>query len=215
MAVNLTIGNLFVEAFGLQFLDRYKVGIEGMPNAPQQSFKGIQIVEDANESFESSSYGTPILFPITFLEGTYKKYNDKGEIVEKKMGTMRLPIATIMDFDRQKIIGDTKVNGGRGSVKEIYGFDNWKITINGILIPDKSQPQNLVDIKDQERELTKWDNLASAIEVGCELFTDKRIKYITILGIKFSPLRGQPNIRTFTIDALSDEPIELNIKTKV
>jgi hypothetical protein len=215
MGTEYNISNLFLGAFGLKVSDSYKVGIEDKAQDPKGLFGGIEIIEDVNEAFEISSYGTPILFPITFLEGTYKKYNDKGEIVEKKMSKFRLPIASIIDFDRQKIVRDTKVNGGKGSVKEIYGFDNWKITINGILIPDKSQPQNLFEIKDQERELTKWDELASAIEVGCELFTDKRVQYITILSIKFNPMRGRPNIRTFTIDALSDMPIELNIKTKV
>jgi hypothetical protein len=112
-------------------------------------------------------------------------------------------------------MGDTKVNGGRGSVKEIYGFDNWQVTINGFLIPDHSQPQDLKFPLQQEKELAKWDELASSIEVGCELFTLRKITNLTIKGVSFEPMRGKPNIRTFTINALSDEPIELNIKSSL
>jgi hypothetical protein len=110
---------------------------------------------------------------------------------------------------------ETKINGGNGTVKEIYGFDDWQVTINGFLIPDNSQPEGFKTPKEQEEQLVKWDNLASAIDIGCDLLTNKRIKFITIKGIQFEPMRGKPNIRSFTINAVSDNPIELNIKSAV
>lgn len=214
--MNYTIPNLFLEGFGLKVGASYRPEItDGNPDDPKGLFTGLTIVEDINEAFEISGVGTPILFPIRFLENTYKKYNGKGEVVNAKMGTFRLPIASVISFKRDKIMTETKINGGRGSVKEIYGLDDWQITINGFLIPDASQPQNYKNPLEQEKELIKWDNLASSIEVGCELFTLRKIGNITIKGISFDPMRGRPNIRSFTINAVSDEPIELNIKSTV
>lgn len=208
------IPNLFLEGFGLKVGASYRPEItDGNPDQPQSLFSGVKIIEDINEAYEMSGVGTPILFPITFLENTYKRYNKDGEIVDKKMATFRLPIASVISFKRDKIMSETKINGGRGTVKEIYGFDDWGITINGFLIPDSSQPQNYKNPLEQEKELIKWDSLASSIEVGCELFTLRKIVNLTIKGISFEPMRGRPNIRSFTVDAVSDEPIELNIKS--
>lgn len=211
------VAGLFLQAFGIRIGGIYKPGLAtGDPDDPQEGiYSGIQIVEDPNDAFEMSAIGTPILFPIRFLENTYKKYNAKGELVDAKMSSFRLPIASVISFKRDKIMSETKINGGRGSVKEIYGFDNYQVTINGFLIPDKSQPEGFKYPLDQERELSKWDELASSIEVGCELLAVHKIKNLTIKGITFDAMRGKPNIRTFTINAVSDEPIELNIKSSL
>lgn len=215
MATEYNISNLFLEGFGLKVKDSYGIELQEKPNDLRKLFQNIEIVEDINEAFEMSSFGTPILSPIVFGGGTYKRYNDKGELVDKKMSNFRLPIASVISFKRDKLMTETKINGGNGTVKEIYGFDDWQVTINGFLIPDNSQPEGFKTPKEQEEQLVKWDNLASAIDIGCDLLTNKRIKFITIKGIQFEPMRGKPNIRSFTINAVSDNPIELNIKSAV
>lgn len=211
-----TIPNLFLDAFGLKVNQIYRPEpTKGYPDKPTGLFSGMEIVENINEAFETSSRGTDILFPIVFSEGNYKKYNNKGELISKKMGDFRLPIASVVSFRRDKIMSQTRINGGNGSVKEVYGFDDWQITINGFLIPDNTQPQNFKTPLEQERELIKWDNLASSIEVFGQIFTIHDTKNITVKGMSFDPMRGKPNIRTFTINALSDNPIELNIKSSI
>jgi len=124
MATEYNIANLFLEGFGLKVRDGYNIGIDKEPDAPKGLFKGIEIIDNEIEAFEKSALGTPILFPVYFLEGNYKQYNNLGEIIEKKTGTMRLPIASIVSFNREKIIGVTRINGNYGTVKEIYGFKN-------------------------------------------------------------------------------------------
>lgn len=210
------MADLFMQAFGVKMGGIYRPETaSGKANNPTGLFTGLEVVEDINDSFEMSAMGTPILFPIYFSEGNYKKYNDRGELVDVKMGEFRLPITSLVSFRRDKIMGITRVNGGKGTVKEIYGFDDWQITINGFLIPDASQPQAKKTPLEQEKELIKWDNLACSIAVFGELFTAGKIKNLTIKGISFEPMRGKPNIRTFTITAISDTPIELNIKSSV
>jgi hypothetical protein len=203
------MANLFAQAFGVTMGGIYRPETaSGNPDKPTGLFTGLEVVTDINESYEMSAMGTPILFPILFSEGNYKKYNERGELVDKKMGNVRLPIASLVSFRRDKIMGVTRINGGSGTVKEIYGFDDWQVTINGFLIPDASQPQGFKTPLEQEKELIKWDNLASSIAVFGELFAVRKIKNLTIKGISFEPMRGKPNIRTFTITAISDGAIE-------
>ncbi|WP_281323747.1 DUF6046 domain-containing protein [Flavobacterium sp. IMCC34518] len=210
------LANLFMDAFGIRIGGIYRPeAATGNPDDPNALFAGLEVVKEINESYETSDMGTPIVFPILFSSGVYKKYNERGEIVDKKMGDFRLPIASIVSFRRDKIMGVTRINGGKGTVKEIYGFDDWQVSINGFLIPDGSQPQGFKNPLEQEKELINWDNLASSIEVFGELFTVRKIKRLTIKGVTFEPMRGKPNIRTFTVTAISDDPIELNTKSRI
>jgi hypothetical protein len=211
-----TIPNFFLEAFGLQVTKAYNTEVSnGNPNDPNGFYSGIEIIKEIETAKEISSLGTPIIYPCWFSAGTYKKYNLNGEIENVIMGEFRLPIASIVSFKQDKIMGVTRINGGNGTVKEIYGFDDWKVTINGFLIPDGSQPQGFKNPLDQEKELLKWNSLASSIIVFGELFSLYGIKNLTITGINVDPIRGKPRIRAFTINALSDSPIELNIKSHV
>ena len=213
---NYTLPNLFLEAFGLKVNSMYNPELsQGNPDAPKSLFTGLEIVKDINDAYDMSAMGTPILWPIFFSAGNYKKYNDKGEIIEKKMGDFRLPIASVISFRRDKRLSETNINGGKDSVKEIYGFSSWVVTINGFLIPDASQPQGFKTPLQQEKELVKWDDLASSIDVFGELFAVRKIKSLTVKGINFEPMRGKPNIRTFTIDALSDQTVEWGIKSRL
>lgn len=204
------LADLFMQAFGIKIGGIYRPETaSGKADNPSGLFTGLEVVKDSNTSFEMSAMGTPILFPIVFSATPLaKKYNELGELVPFESGDFRLPIASLVSFRRDKIMGVTRINGGKGTVKEIYGFDDWQVTINGFLIPDASQPQGLKTPLAQEKELIKWDNLASSIAVFGELFAVRKIKNLTIKGISFEPMRGKPNIRTFTMTAISDGAIE-------
>jgi hypothetical protein len=210
------LANLFMQAFGVKIGGIYRPEqASGNAEDPTGFFTGVEIVEDENDTNHKSAFGTQILFPIVFQSGPYQQYNRDGEIETKNMESFRLPIASIVSFRRDKIMGVTRINGGHGTVKEIYGFDDWQVSINGFLIPDGSQPQGFKTPFEQEKELVKWDNLASSIEVFGKPFTVHKIKRLTIKSISFEPMRGKPNIRTFTITAISDDAIELNIKSRI
>lgn len=216
LGYSVPLAGLFQEVFGVFVGGIYQPEISQGADDPttKASYYGVKYLDD-QEQHQLSSLGTPIIYPIKFGSDLYRKYNDQGEIVDVNMGDFRLPIASVVSFRRDKIVSQTKINGGYGTVKEIYGFDDWQITINGFLIPDSTQPQGLFSPLDQEKEIQKWDDLACSIEVFGYLFDVKKIKNLTIKGINFEPMRGKPNIRAFTINAVSDEPIELNIKSGI
>ena len=82
-------------------------------------------------------------------------------------------------------------------------------------LEDNSQPQGLYKPIQQEKELLSWDDLVCSIPVESIPFKNLGIGHITMTDLRISPIRGRPNIRSFTITALSDEAVELNIKSQV
>lgn len=211
-----SISELFLSAFGLKVSGVYKPDSSNvLPNNPTGLFEGLKIIEDEEDTNNFSSLGTQVLYPIVFQSGAYKRYDQKGQIENVAMSSFMLPITSIVSFRNDKIMGVTRVNGGNGTVKEIYGFDDWQITINGFLIPDSTQQQGFTSPFKQEKELHRWNNLASSVSVFGKPFSVHKIKSITIKSMSFEPMRGKPLIRSFTINAISDEAIELNIKSSL
>jgi Domain of unknown function (DUF6046) len=211
--MNYTIQNLFLEAFGLKISKYYNIeSNNGNPKEPSFLFNDMIFVEDKKEIIEISGLGTPIVAPIRFLEGTYKRYNSYSEIINIKKHEFRLPISSIVKFTREKEFEFTKSNGSMSSTKERFIFDDWKINIMGFFIEDKSQPQGFYNVLLQEKELISWEELVCSIPVLSSVFELKGIKFITIKSILVEPMRGRPNIRSFNIEALSDDPFDLVIK---
>lgn len=204
------IQDIFAEVFGVRVEKAYKPPTEErVPTMPAISYQGIEIVEDLEQAKEMSVLGTPILFPITFKEGSYMEYDLEGKITQKQMGNFRLPATAIADFRRAKIIGKTRGVGGGGSVKEIYDFDDWKITIRGFCVAEPRHPQGKETVQEQEQELLEWENLVESIKVEGVFFDMRNIHRINILEMPITTVRGKPSIRPFVIKCESDKPFEL------
>lgn len=205
------VTNLFLEAFGLKVTKAFKPEIEaeGAKNTVL-NYDSIEIIESEDEAAEISALGTPIIYPITFVGQKYKTYNDAGEVVYQRMEDFRLPITCIVDFERSKIIGRTKINNNNGgTVKETFGFDDWMVNIKGFCLQDDSQSQGFFTALAQEEELLRWDALIDSIEVRGRLFAMRNITHLVIEKMPMNSLRGKPNVRPITIRAWSDEPLDL------
>jgi hypothetical protein len=214
--MNYTIQELFLEAFGLKVSKSYNPETTtNNPNDPNGLYTGIEVIQDINQAKEISGFGTPIIFPIRFLAGEYQEYNLNGEIVKVKKEEFRIPITAIVDFKRDKYIETTKINGSYSSAKETIVFDDWQINIKGFFLEDKSQPQGFYTAIKQEKEMLSWEKLVCSIPVLSEIFLLRGIKRLVIKSFSTEQMRGKPHIRTFTITALSDNPIELNIQSRI
>ena len=163
--------------------------------------------EVSADDYVKSYLGTPIMFPITLPGGTYKQY-ENGNLVDVEMAAFRMPSSTMVDFKRAKIVSTTKLSAGNGTVKEMYGFDDWQIYIRGLLINDEGHPQ-ATEAVEQKKTLMQWENLADSLAIEGDLFADLNIFNIVIKDIQFSQLEGAPNVIPFVITAVSDEPVEL------
>ncbi|MBU2923058.1 hypothetical protein KO504_17040 [Winogradskyella psychrotolerans] len=198
------ISQLFNAAFGfIPITYKPQIGLQPVGKAVYASVP----TEEYEAAKKMSWMGTPIMFPVSFISSgnKYLQYNGRGELVEvEDLADFDLPPTTVVDFRRAKNVTKTNVLGSNGTVKEIYGFDDWQIRIRGLCLDTPT-----VKAYDLQSELLKWDNLADAIEVQGDLFVDKDIYRITIEEINFTQPQGRHNVIPFEITASSDQPIEL------
>lgn len=167
-------------------------------------YKGIEMITDYYSSEATSWMGTPILGLLTFKSGTYKIYSGKGELNDIELPDFILPPATLFSFRRAKNITKTNLLGSNGTVKEIFGFDDWIIDVKGLAVdtPESSA-------RDQLRDLKVWEELASAIKVSGRLFGMKKIDAVVMDDYKEESIQGSPGIIPFSMTFTSDEAIEL------
>lgn len=168
-----------------------------------------------NEEFISNSkswMGTPILFPFTFLnEGLdkpYKVFKPNGELEDVLMEKFVLPAATMLDFSRAKNIIKTEVLGGEGTVKELFGFDDWKFRIRGICLTDNSRTK-FKTATEQKLQLLAWEKIAGSVKVQGVLFSELNVSEIVIESINIKTIEGRPDYIPFEIQAVSNSPISL------
>ncbi|UGU15216.1 DUF6046 domain-containing protein [Sinomicrobium kalidii] len=201
MDIRYDIGRLIREAFGINSPVYIIRGRQEVP-APV-NYPGVRVVT-TDEAVKLSDMGTPIVFPVTFKGGTYQVYNAKGELAKKEFADFVLPAATLVDFSRAKNIARTNVLGNNGTVKEIYGFDDWSINLRMVCLPERDRTA-----AEQKEILLEWEQVAASFVVEGELFTEKNIFALAIQDINIRQVQGKPEVIPIDMRAMSDEPLEL------
>ena len=195
------ISQLFKLAFGVNLPIYLTVPI-GREPVHTAEYGSIRTVE-REEAMRLSKLGTPIVFPVKFTAGSYKFYDYQSKIVEKQLADFWLPPATMVDFSRVKNISRTDVIGGNGTVKEIYGFDDWQIRIRTVCHNDE------LSTREYEKRLIEWSEVIQSISVEGDLFGWKNIHNLVIESIDIRSLEGTPNVIPIELNCISDEPFEL------
>ncbi|KAA6347158.1 hypothetical protein EZS27_005327 [termite gut metagenome] len=157
-----------------------------------------------------SRFGTPVVGSFTIQGRTYKMYDEaSGRLIERSVPDFEFPVATIVDFERPKNIIKTPTIGSAGTVKEIFGFDDWKINIRGICLDDESRTA-FKTAKEQQEVLIRLNMIAGSLELAeGKVFFEKSINSITIEKLTLSAVQGKPGIIQYEIEASSDEDILL------
>lgn len=158
---------------------------------------------ELKEAEQLSKLGTPVVFPIKLEAGDYNFYDKNSRIIKKKLSEFWFPPATLVDFSRAKNITRTDVIGGSGTVKEIYGLDDWSIRIRTICIADK------LSTREYEKRIIEWANVVQSIPVVGDLFGDKDIYNMVIESIDITSIEGAPNVVPIELNCVSDEPFEI------
>lgn len=205
---SINIANLFAEVFGVSSPIYLPWGRE-LPDFNAEGYKGLKLVS-REEAERRSWMGTPVLDSFAFDGSKYKQYSDSGELIDVPMSDFVIPAATIVDFSRDMNVSKTKVLGSNGTVKEIYGLNDWSINIRGFCLTDNSRDAQKT-YEEQAHALVAWRQVADSINVTGELFRNKGIFAIVMENFQLSPVQGMPEMYSFSITASSDNPILLQL----
>ncbi|WP_188494881.1 DUF6046 domain-containing protein [Flavobacterium palustre] len=148
--------------------------------------------------------GTPIVFSAKFLGGSYKRFKPNGEIESIPMADFQLPPATMFSFRRAHNVTRTNLLGANGTVKEIYGFDDWIIDVRGLCLDEPTRSAH-----DQLDELLKWEELADSFGVSGKLFEQRKIARVCVADWSDNLQQASPGVIPFQFQLFSDEAIEL------
>lgn len=201
--VRYNVSELFKRAFGINS-PVYIVDPLNQEKRPEFNYSGLEVLPDYYAEDNITSWmGTPIVFPATLKGGSYNRYNTKGDIVSVQMSDLLFPPATMFSFRRAKDITRTKISAN-GTVKELFGFDDWVIDVKGIALDEPTR-----SAQEQIAELLKWEELADAVNISGILFEQKKISRICIADWSDGINQGSPGSIPFQFQMLSDEDIPL------
>lgn len=176
---------------------------------PRLDFSGIPgavIIQGEERSY----LGTPIFQPIRFMAGNYQLLGTgarAGQVIAADYDEWRLPATATAEFRRTKAITKTKPNGAKSSTKEMWAFDDWDITIRGILLHPKPNVFPEADL----RELARWELVADSIQVAGEMFAYLGIKRLVIESLNIGKVTGMPNMVPFQMSCVSDEDLPISL----
>lgn len=214
--IRYNIGELFQAAFGIN--SPVYITEPFLRQAPARfDWSGVDVLpsleEQINEKKLPESWmGTPIAFEAEFdgEEVSYLRYKMNGELEEVNLPSQVFPATTMFSFRRSKNITRTNVLGSNGTVKEIYGFDDWHIDVRGLCLPlpDKTSLQQL-------EELLEWEKLADAVKIKGSLFRKLNIFRVAIADFAYNIPQGKPDVVAFTMQLYSDDPLELQLTNMI
>ncbi len=203
MDARYNLSKLFSAAFGINS-PIFITEPLGKKTPNNFDYKGIDIIEDYYTKEATSWMGTPIIGLLKFKAGSYKIYGSTGILEDIQYNDFILPPATLFSFRRSKNITKTNLLGNNGTVKEIFGFDDWIVDVKGLAV---DTPQS--SARDQIIAIKEWEELASAINVSGKLFTTKNIHAVVMDDYKEESIQGSPGIIPFSMTLTSDDAVEL------
>lgn len=198
------IAELFGDIFGIQSPIYIPWGQREAYRSDR--FSGIEYLTE-EQSKVVSALGTPVMGSFVLSGDTYKTYDNKGMLSDLKMNDFVMPYATLCEFSRNMNVTKTKAIGTAGTVKEIYGLDDWSISIRGFCITDNTR-NNQKTAQEQMLELIKWRDVTDTVNVIGSIFHEKKIYGFTIDSFSIKPQDGG-NVIAYEISATSDNVIEL------
>lgn len=150
--------------------------------------------EELADDIRTNALGIPMVMPLEISV-------DGGE-------WWLLPVEPIISVTGSNIIVKRQVSKGRirGSIKERWTQDDYKIKISGIFINNESEAYPKEDV-------TRLKSFCEAakVNVRCPLFEIFSINQIVVEGYDFPFTSGKTN-QAYTIDAVSDDIYKLLLK---
>lgn len=157
-----------------------------------------------------TKYGQDGFYPI-WLGGEKMKYFDAaGKLKYKEFEKLLLPLAVLVDQDTGKEIVKTPINGGQGTVKELYALNDWNFRVRGLLIDEGKAGRSAIELK---HKLIALQQFADSIPVEGLLFDELEVDRVVLNNISFRQLEGKPWVIGFDMQLESDYSLELVIQS--
>lgn len=191
--------DLYQKAFGIKGV-RFNVSASQSVESANNTYFDIPGVESRllvpGQSL--SVLGTPIYEHFTF------SYTEKG-----KTRSITLPDWPLMSVSAHKNILCTPIKGLPGTVKEFINFDDYKISIRGMLINYESNdyPEQLV------HDLHDFFKINDQLVITSPILNNQLdVDAVVMESIDFPALEGFPNVQPYQIDMISDAPVIVTIR---
>lgn len=150
-----------------------------------------------------SALGTPVVIDLTFQSVRYTDFEKNREVSTEQLQLQ----AVLCTVSRPSIIVKTQIQGRNGTVKEYISKDDFAITINGIIVGENGQFPEA-----QVISLQRICEAPVAIPVVSRFLNALQIYNIVVEDYTMPQTAGGISKQEFTINAISDQPIELQIQ---
>ena len=187
-----------------------------------------QLTYERDAPIGVSSLGTPIYSDLTLLGCTYTdnltgrtvtlnndRYRTGGQAntTGNNNDTSGFYInleTVIITVDQPIRVVKTEIQGRDGTVKEYIGKDDMRITINGILTG-----LNGVNPREETNRLKRWLDAPVSKQIVCWWLENMGISNIVVEDYSFPQVAGGYSYQTFSVNCISDTPVELRISQPI
>jgi len=158
----------------------------------------------SDDIIKISALGTPIVSNVSFKAGSYTAGNQSVSFDGIDLDSV------LININQSKNVVTTEVQGRSGTIKEYISKGDYVISINGFLVSDDNDSYPA----EQLRTLNEILNAPISLDFTSE-FLDKFGSFdLVITDFSFPQEAGFRNRQAFSINALSDNPIELQINAE-
>jgi hypothetical protein len=157
---------------------------------------------DQTDNRDKTPLGTPVIIDLLFQSVTYTDFNKNRQVT-----TDELRLQTVLcTVSRPSIINKTQIQGKNGTVKEYISKDDYAVTINGIIVGENGQyPQT------EALALQRIADAPGPIPVVSRFLNAFEIYNIVVMDYSMPQTAGGISKQEFTLNCISDEPLELQI----
>lgn len=180
-----------------------QIAVNRTVQQPKNPYEGkINQAISADPELYKSALGTPVVINLEFKSVTYTDLKTK-----QVKTTDDIVLDTVLCTVAQaKKIVKTEIQGADGTVKEYIGMDDYQVTINGIIVGENRRaPVNEV------LALKRMLDAPVAIPVVSSFLNNLGIFSVVVNDYAVPQVAGGISKQDFTINAISDTPIELQI----
>jgi len=143
-----------------------------------------------------------VLSNIVFKPGSYVR---NGETIQFEGLTINTVLITA---SQSKNIVTTPLAGRDGTVKEFSSKGDWVVSINGAIV---NETGGAAYPKDAMKILYDLIDVPEALEFTSEFLDLLGSFNLVITDVTVPQVKGQRNMQVFTMNCLSDNPIELQL----